>query len=65
MVLGLVRLMDYLTLANLIISRIFLSIRVTLGISLAPATGKLLAQQVLDKITEIDLEGFSPQRFGN
>lgn len=36
-----------------------------MGISLAPASGKLLAQQVLDKKTEIDLEGFSPQRFGN
>jgi glycine/D-amino acid oxidase-like deaminating enzyme len=36
-----------------------------MGISLASASGKLIAQQLLEKKTEIDLEGFSVQRFGN
>jgi D-amino-acid dehydrogenase len=36
-----------------------------MGISLAPASGKLIAQQILGKKTEMDLNGFSAQRFGN
>lgn len=36
-----------------------------MGISLAPASGKLIAQQILGKKTEMDLGGFSAQRFGN
>jgi D-amino-acid dehydrogenase len=36
-----------------------------MGISLAPASGKLIAQQILGKKTEMNLDGFSAQRFGN
>jgi D-amino-acid dehydrogenase len=36
-----------------------------MGISLAPASGKLIAQQILGKKKEMDLNGFSAQRFGN
>jgi len=36
-----------------------------MGISLAPASGKLITQQILGKKTEMDLNGFSAQRFGN
>lgn len=36
-----------------------------MGISLAPASGKLISQKILGKKTEMDLDGFSAQRFGN
>jgi D-amino-acid dehydrogenase len=36
-----------------------------MGISLAPASGKLIAQQILGEKTDMDLDGFSAQRFGN
>jgi D-amino-acid dehydrogenase len=36
-----------------------------MGISLAPASGKLIAQQIFGKQTEMVLDGFSAQRFGN
>ena len=34
-----------------------------MGISLGPATGKLVSQIVLNEATEMDLEAFNPLRF--
>jgi glycine/D-amino acid oxidase-like deaminating enzyme len=33
------------------------------GIALAPITGKLLSEQIVDGCSEIDISGYSPSRF--